>query len=142
MGINHNKIPAFHKKWVGGIMCLYLSLNERAVGWHFSLASMYWAVFSVLFIGSDLWLHHKISRLIALSILALAYLMSFEYYLFCDEYRFVVHQGSSGKIFLADIGKFHEYWFYQGLLVTYLLLTIGVSHLLRRKKLLTNRDNA
>ena len=31
MGINHNKIPAFHKKWVGGIMCLYLSLNERAV---------------------------------------------------------------------------------------------------------------
>ena len=64
-------------------------------GWHFSLASMYWAVFSVLFIGSDLWLHHKISRLIALSILALAYLMSFEYYLFCDEYRFVVHQGSS-----------------------------------------------
>jgi len=94
------------------------------------------------FIGSDLWLHHKISRLIALSILALAYLMSFEYYLFCDEYRFVVHQGSSGKIFLADIGKFHEYWFYQGLLVAYLLLTIGVSHLLRRKKLLTNRDNA
>jgi hypothetical protein len=89
-----------------------------------------------------LWLHHKISRLIALSILALAYLMSFEYYLFCDEYRFVVHQGSSGKIFLADIGKFHEYWFYQGLLVAYLLLTIGVSHLLRRKKLLTNRDNA
>ena len=66
-------------------------------GWHFSLASMYWAVFSVLFIGSDLWLHHKISRLIALSILALAYLMSFEYYLFCDEYRSVVHQGSSGK---------------------------------------------
>ena len=39
-------------------------------GWHFSLASMYWAVFSVLFVGSDLWLHHKISRLIALSILA------------------------------------------------------------------------
>lgn len=111
-------------------------------GWHFSLASLYWAVFSVLFIGSDLWLHHKILRLIALSVLALAYLMSFEYYLFCDEYRFVVHQGSSGKIFLADIGKFHEYWFYQGLLVTYLLLTIGVSHLLRRKKLLTNRDNA
>ena len=111
-------------------------------GWHFSLASMYWAVFSVLFIGSDLWLHHKISRLIALSILALAYLMSFEYYLFCDEYRSVVHQGSSGKIFLADIGKFHKYWFYQGLLVAYLLLTIGVSHLLRRKKLLTNRDNA
>lgn len=70
-------------------------------GWHFSLASMYWAVFSVLFIGSDLWLHHKISRLIALSILALAYLMSFEYYLFCDEYRFVVHQGSSEKIFFS-----------------------------------------
>ena len=111
-------------------------------GWHFSLASMYWAVFSVLFIGSDLWLHHKISRLIALSILALAYLMSFEYYLFCDEYRLVVHQGSSEKIFLADIGKFHKYWFYQGLLVAYLLLAIGVSHLLRRKKLLTNRDNA
>ena len=111
-------------------------------GWHFSLASMYWAVFSVLFIGGDLWLHHKISRLIALSILALAYLMSFEYYLFCDEYRSVVHQGSSGKIFLADIGKFHEYWFYQGLLVAYLLMAIGISHLLRRKKLLTNRDNA
>ena len=111
-------------------------------GWHFSLASMYWAVFSVLFIGSDLWLHHKISRLIALSILALAYLMSFEYYLFCDEYRFVVHQGSSEKIFLADIGKFHKYWFYQGLLVAYLLWAIGVSHLLRREKLLTNRDNA
>lgn len=68
-------------------------------GWHFSLASMYWAVFSVLFVGSDLWLHHKISRLIALSILALTYLMSFEYYLFCDEYRFVVHQGSNEKIF-------------------------------------------
>ena len=46
-------------------------------GWHFSLASLYWVVFSVLFIGSDLWLHHKISRLIALSILALAYLMTF-----------------------------------------------------------------
>lgn len=121
--------------------CRYYKSLIRT-GWHFSLASMYWAVFSVLFIGSDLWLHHKISRLIALSILALAYLMSFEYYLFCDEYRFVVHQGSSGKIFLADIGKFHEYWFYQGLLVAYLLLTIGVSHLLRRKKLLTNRDNA
>ena len=31
MGINYNKIPASNKKW-GGIMCLYLSLNERAVG--------------------------------------------------------------------------------------------------------------
>ena len=31
MGINYNKIPASNKKWVGGIMCLYLSLNERAM---------------------------------------------------------------------------------------------------------------
>jgi hypothetical protein len=30
LGINYNKIPASNKKW-GGIMCLYLSLNERAV---------------------------------------------------------------------------------------------------------------
>ena len=75
-------------------------------GWHFSLASMYWAVFSVLFVGSDLWLHHKISRLIALSILALTYLMSFEYYLFCDEYRFVVHQGSNEKIFQQTQANF------------------------------------
>ena len=110
-------------------------------GWHFSLASMYGAVFSVLFVGSDLWLHHKISRLIALSILALTYLMSFEYYLFCDEYRFVVHQGSNEKIFLADIGKFHEYWFYQGLLVAYLLLAIVFSHLLTERKLLMKQDN-
>ena len=31
MGINYNKNPASHKKWVGEIMYLYLSLNERAV---------------------------------------------------------------------------------------------------------------
>ena len=62
--------------------------------------------------------------------------MSFEYYLFCDEYRFVIHQGSSGKIFLADIGKFHEYWFYQGLLVAYLLLAIVFFASIDRKKVI------
>lgn len=34
MGINYNKIPASNKKW-GGIMCLYLSLNERAVCYYY-----------------------------------------------------------------------------------------------------------
>ena len=67
--------------------------------------------------------------------------MSFEYYLFCDEYRFVVHQGSNEKIFLADIGNFHQYWFYQGLLVAYLLLAIVFSHLLTERKLLMKQDN-
>ncbi len=111
-------------------------------GWYYSLTSIYWVAFSMLFVGSDLWLRHKISRLTALAILVLAYLMSFEYYLFCDEYRLIIHLNSNEKICLADADDFYQYWFCQGLLVVYLLLAIGVSHLLRRKKLLTKQDNA
>jgi hypothetical protein len=95
-----------------------------------------------LFVGSDLWLHHKISRWIALTLIALAYLMSFEYYCFCDEYRLIIHINSNEKIILASVADFYQYWFCQGLLAGYLLLATGVSHLIRRKKLLTKHENS
>lgn len=106
-----------------------------------SLATAYWGCAMLLFVPSDLWLHHKTSRLIALGILALAWLMSVEYYWFCDEYRLIIHQNSNDKICLASEYQFHQYWLYQGVVASYLLLGIGVSHLLRRKELLTKRDN-
>lgn len=107
----------------------------------FSIASLCWAFFFMLFVGSDLWLHHKISRLIALALLALAYLMSFEYYWFCEEYRLTLHINSNERICLASADNFYQYWFCQSLLVCYLLLAIEVSNLLIRKKLLTKQAN-
>ena len=111
-------------------------------GWYFSITSIYWAIFSTLFVGSDLWLHHKISRWIALTLIALAYLMSFEYYCFCDEYRLIIHINSNEKIILASATDFYQYWFCHGLLAGYLLLATGVSHIIRRKKLLTKHENS
>lgn len=96
----------------------------------------------LLFVPSDLWLHHQTSRFIALGILAFAWLMSVEYYWFCDEYRLIIHQNSNDKISLASEYQFHQYWLYQGIVASYLLLGIGVSHLLRRKGLLTKQANA
>lgn len=100
----------------------------------FSIASLCWVFFSTLFIGSDLWLHHKRSRLIALALLVLACLMSFEYYWFCEEYRLTLYINSNERICLASADNFYQYWFCQSLLAGYLLLAIGVSHLLGRKK--------
>lgn len=107
----------------------------------FSIASLYWTFFSVLFVGSDLWLHHKISRLIALALIALACLMSFEYYCFCDEYRLIIHINSNEKITLASAADFYQYWFCHGLLAGYLLLATGVSYRIKRKKLLMKHEN-
>lgn len=108
----------------------------------FSIASLCWTFFSVLFVGSDLWLHHKISRLIALGVIALAYLMGYEYYCFCDEYRLIIHINSNEKIILASAADFYQYWFCHGLLAGYLLLVTGVSYLIRKKKLLTKHENS
>lgn len=107
-----------------------------------SLATIYWGCAMLLFVPSDLWLHHQTSRFIALGILVLAWLMSVEYYWFCDEYRLIIHLNSNDKISLASEYQFHEYWLYQSIVASYLLLGVGVSHLLRRKELLTKRDNA
>ncbi len=107
-----------------------------------SLATIYWGCAMLLFVPSDLWLHHQTSRFIALGILVLAWLMSVEYYWFCDEYRLIIHQNSNDKISLASEYQFHQYWLYQSIVASYLLLGVGVSHLLRRKELLMKRDNA
>ena len=70
-----------------------------------SLATIYWGCAMLLFVPSDLWLHHQTSRLIALGVLA-------------SEYQF------------------HQYWLYQSIVASYLLLGVGVSHLLRRKRVI------
>lgn len=81
-------------------------------------------------------LHHQTSRLIALGVLILAWLMSVEYYWFCNEYRLIIHLNSNDKISLASEYQFHQYWLYQSIVASYLLLGVGVSHLLRRKRVI------
>lgn len=109
--------------------------------WSMYFIFWFWVLSAVLFILCDLWLHHRIVRLTALGVLALVYLMSFEYYLFCEEYGHTIFQCTE-KISLPSINDFSFYWSLQGLLVVYLLLAIGVSHLIRRrKKLLAKQIN-
>ncbi|MCM0295910.1 hypothetical protein J8K95_14610 [Bacteroides fragilis] len=99
-----------------------------------SLAPFYWGCAMILFVPSDLWLHHNLSRFVALGVLALAGLMSLEYYWFCDEYRLIIHLNSNDKISLADKYNFHRYWIHLGIVAGYLLSAAGVSHLIKRKK--------
>lgn len=105
--------------------------------WSIPVYALYWCIYAVLFILSDLWLHHRKARLIALGVLALVYLLSFEYYLFCEEYGYLIFQYTD-KIILPYSSSFSFYWSLQGSLAGYLLLAMGVSHLLKKKRTFNN----
>lgn len=122
----------------------FISVNygtSPSLTWAYFYNSLALGISSILFILCDVWLHHRKIRLIALGVLALAYVMSFEYYLFCQEYGLIIYLYTE-KIILPSTHDFSIYWISQGLSAVYLLAAIGVSHLIRRKKLYTKQNDS
>ena len=98
-------------------------------------------LFMPFFIISDLWLHHKMTRLIALGIIALTYLISFGYYCYCaahdfisSSHEFLLSPQEAKPVVLPDNERFGEFWMYIGAMALYLLLALGVSYILQRTK--------
>lgn len=96
-------------------------------------------LFSFLFIISDLWLHNNTIRMIAVIILVVAGLTNFGYYLYSiGHIEHILYDKNGKRIpFESFMGIF---WLTQSCVFIYLLLAIGISHLIRRIKLLTKQE--
>lgn len=99
----------------------------------------------LLFVILDIILHKVALRAISITILLCFNIWSYTYYFKIEElqeYWSGLKYSPYDAYLPPNIDDFIFVWLASQILVFYLFLTIGISYLLKRKKLLTKRDNA
>ena len=99
----------------------------------------------LLFVILDIILHKVALRAISITILLCFNIWSYTYYFKIEklqEYWSGLKYSPYDAYLPPNIDDFIFVWLASQILVFYLFLTIGISYLMKRKKLLTNRDNA
>ena len=98
----------------------------------------------LLFVICDIVLHKITLRVISTIILLCFNIWSYTYYFKIEElkeYWNGVRYSPNDAYLPPDIDNFIFVWLANQVLVFYLLLAIGISHLLQRKKTLAKHDN-